>query len=108
MAETVDRTPKTTEELEAILKSPEQYQELLSNPEKLQRFVKDYARHQMRTGLQGKIDEALHDGLKSFLMRGDVFSKDLVETWLDWKRTNEIDEVRVRPHPYEFALYYDC
>jgi glutamine synthetase len=37
-----------------------------------------------------------------------VFSKDLIETWIAWKRENEIDAVRLRPHPAEFALYFDC
>ena len=40
--------------------------------------------------------------------RGDVFSEELIETWIDWKRENEIDTVRLRPHPAEFALYFDC
>ena len=43
-----------------------------------------------------------------FLMKGDVFSKDLIETWLDWKRSNEIDRIRKLPHPLEFDLYHDC
>ncbi len=38
---------------------------------------------------------------------GGVFTPDLIETWIDLKRTNEIDPLRLRPHPYEFALYYD-
>ena len=42
-----------------------------------------------------------------YLLKGDVFSKDLVETWVDWKRSNEIDTLRKRPHPFEFALYHD-
>jgi glutamine synthetase len=37
-----------------------------------------------------------------------VFSEDLITTWIDWKRENEVDAVRLRPHPMEFALYYDC
>jgi glutamine synthetase len=37
-----------------------------------------------------------------------VFSKELIETWIAWKRENEVDAVRLRPHPAEFALYYDC
>jgi glutamine synthetase len=41
-----------------------------------------------------------------FLMRGDVFNPDLLRAWIGWKRT-EIDEVRMRPHPHEFALYFD-
>ncbi len=43
-----------------------------------------------------------------FLLKGDVFSKDLIETWIDWKRTNEIDRLRKMPHPLEFSLYHDC
>jgi len=40
--------------------------------------------------------------------KGDVFSEDLIRTWIDWKRENEVDPVRLRPHPMEFGLYYDC
>jgi glutamine synthetase len=47
--------------------------------------------------------EADHD----FLTEGDVFTPDLIETWIDYKRTNEIDPLRFRPHPHEFELYYD-
>ncbi|GAB3302824.1 type I glutamate--ammonia ligase [Epidermidibacterium keratini] len=42
-----------------------------------------------------------------FLLEGDVFTSDLVETWIRYKRENEIDPVRLRPHPHEFAMYYD-
>jgi len=42
-----------------------------------------------------------------FLLRGDVFSTDLVETWIEYKRKNEALEIAVRPHPHEFALYFD-
>jgi len=58
----------------------------------------------------GSLSEAL-DALEAdhdFLLRGDVFSKELIETWIAWKRENEVDVVRLRPHPAEFALYYDC
>jgi len=43
-----------------------------------------------------------------FLTKGSVFTQDVIDTWLDYKRTKECDPVRLRPHPYEFALYYDC
>ena len=36
-----------------------------------------------------------------------VFTKDVIETWLNYKRDKEIDAIRLRPHPYEFHLYYD-
>ena len=42
-----------------------------------------------------------------FLRAGGVFTDDLIETWLEYKRLHEIDEVRLRPHPWEFMLYYD-
>jgi glutamine synthetase len=42
-----------------------------------------------------------------FLLKGDVFSEELLETFIGYKRKNEADAVRLRPHPYEFALYYD-
>ena len=42
-----------------------------------------------------------------FLTAGNVFTPDLIETWIDYKRTNEIDPIRLRPHPHEFELYYD-
>lgn len=55
------------------------------------------------------LDEAL-DNLENdhqFLLKGGVFSEDLVEAWLSYKRENEADAVRIRPHPHEFFLYYD-
>ncbi len=42
-----------------------------------------------------------------YLLEGGVFTPDLIETWISYKRENEIDQMRLRPHPYEFALYYD-
>jgi glutamine synthetase len=43
-----------------------------------------------------------------FLLRGDVFTEDVLETWLTWKRTREVAPMRLRPHPYEFCLYFDA
>lgn len=43
-----------------------------------------------------------------FLLKGDVFTEDVIETWIEYKTKNEVDAVRLRPHPYEFTLYYDC
>jgi glutamine synthetase len=57
----------------------------------------------------GSLNEAL-DALEfdhAFLLRGDVFTKDVIETWLSYKRQKEADPIRLRPHPYEFHLYYD-
>ena len=42
-----------------------------------------------------------------YLLEGGVFTKDLIETWVAYKRSAEIDYVRLRPHPAEFELYYD-
>jgi glutamine synthetase len=58
----------------------------------------------------GSLDEAL-DALEAdhdFLLKGGVFTEDLIETWIDYKRREEADAVRLRPHPWEFALYYDA
>jgi glutamine synthetase len=58
----------------------------------------------------GSLAEALNalEADHEFLLKGDVFSEELIETWITWKRDNEVDTVRLRPHPAEFALYYDC
>ncbi len=57
----------------------------------------------------GSLDEAL-DALAQdhdYLLRGEVFPKDVIETWIAYKREREAAAVRLRPHPYEFCLYYD-
>ena len=59
--------------------------------------------------MPGSLDQAL-DALEKdhdFLLRGDVFTKDVIETWLEYKRKAEVDAIRLRPHPWEFALYFD-
>jgi glutamine synthetase len=55
--------------------------------------------------------EASLDALRAdheFLLRGDVFSPDVIDTWIWYKRTHEVEAVRTRPHPYEFTLYFDA
>ncbi|MEX1327914.1 MAG: type I glutamate--ammonia ligase [Desulfobacterales bacterium] len=57
----------------------------------------------------GSLDEAL-DALKAdqeFLMKGDVFTQDAIDMWIDYKTENEVNDVKLRPHPHEFYLYYD-
>jgi glutamine synthetase len=57
----------------------------------------------------GSLGEAL-DALEKdqeFLLKGGVFTEDLIEEWINYKRTKEIDAIRLRPHPYEFVLYHD-
>jgi glutamine synthetase len=44
----------------------------------------------------------------AFLLAGDVFTEDFVKTWISYKLNNEAIPVSIRPHPYEFSLYYDC
>jgi glutamine synthetase len=51
--------------------------------------------------------EALEED-HAFLTKGDVFTEDLIETFISWKKDKEIDPIRLRPHPYEFDLYYNC
>ena len=59
--------------------------------------------------MPGSLENAL-DALEAdhqFLLKGDVFTEELLNTYIEYKREKEVDAVRLRPHPYEFALYYD-
>lgn len=69
--------------------SPEELADVPSTPPSLERAL-----------------DALQDDYQ-FLLKGDVFTEDVITTWIAYKRKNEVDAVRLRPHPYEFALYYD-
>jgi len=57
----------------------------------------------------GSLDESLKalEADNEFLRKGDVFTEDVIDTWLEYKRKREIDAVRLRPHPWEFYLYFD-
>lgn len=57
----------------------------------------------------GSLDAALEALQKDheFLLKGDVFTEDVISTWIEYKMKNEVDAMRLRPHPYEFCLYYD-
>lgn len=57
----------------------------------------------------GSLEETLNalERDHAFLLKGDVFTKDVIDTWLEYKRVKEVDAIRLRPHPYEFALYFD-
>jgi glutamine synthetase len=59
--------------------------------------------------MPGSLDEALRNLEKDhqFLLKGGVFTEDLVETWIAYKRGREVDPLRLRPHPYEYFMYYD-
>ncbi|MGB8706539.1 MAG: type I glutamate--ammonia ligase, partial [Dehalococcoidia bacterium] len=55
------------------------------------------------------LEEALNSLEKDhdYLLKGDVFTPDVIEVWLEYKRTREVDALRLRPHPYEFYMYFD-
>jgi glutamine synthetase len=59
--------------------------------------------------MPGSLDEAVREleADHDFLLQGGVFTKDLIESWIAYKRDNDIDPVRLRPHPHEFELYFD-
>jgi glutamine synthetase len=69
-------------------------------------FEEDRGVAQVPGSLEAALDalEADHE----FLLRGDVFSRELIDTWVSYKREQECDIVRLRPHPAEFALYFDA
>ncbi len=58
----------------------------------------------------GSLEEVLAslEADHEFLLEGGVFTQDVIDTWIEYKREHELDQVRLRPHPWEFALYYDC
>ena len=98
-------------------KLSELYEELgsttkrLEKTEILSKFLKDLSekdKQKVKT-VPGSLDESL-DALEKdqkFLLQGNVFTQDIIDTWIAYKRENEIDPLRLRPHPYEFFLYYD-
>ncbi len=59
--------------------------------------------------MPASLEESLRNLEKdhAFLLKGNVFTQDVIDTWLSYKREKEVDQVRIRPHPYEFFLYYD-
>jgi len=65
--------------------------------------------HALVKQVPGSLNEVL-DNLEAdhdWLTAGNVFTPDLIETWIDYKRSAEVDALRLRPHPHEFELYYD-
>ena len=58
----------------------------------------------------GSLAEALNalESDHAFLLEGDVFTKDVIETYVNYKRENEVNPVNIQPHPHEFKLYYDA
>ena len=79
--------------------------------EPLDKDIYDLSPEEMKAvpSMPSSLEEAL-DALEddhAFLMKGDVFTEELLENYVSYKRKFEADAVRLRPHPYEFALYYD-
>jgi glutamine synthetase len=58
----------------------------------------------------GSLEEAMRalEADHEFLMKGDVFTQDAIDMWLEYKWNKEINPMRMRPVPYEFVLYFDC
>src|SRR5712691_3887018 len=79
--------------------------------EPLDKDIYDLSPEEMKMvpSMPASLEEALAclEDDHGFLLKGDVFSEELLETFISYKRKNEADAVRLRPHPYEFALYYD-
>jgi glutamine synthetase len=79
--------------------------------EPLDKDIYDLSPEELRNvpSMPGSLEEALNclEEGHGFLLKGDVFTEELLEAFIDYKRKNEADAIRLRPHPYEFALYYD-
>jgi len=77
----------------------------------LDKDIYDLSPEEMKSvpSMPGSLEESaeLPRGRSRVSAAGDVFTEELIETFIDYKRKNEADAVRLRPHPYEFALYYD-
>src|SRR5881396_3794940 len=82
------------------------------NPgEPLDKDIYDLSPEEMKNvpSMPASLEEALNclEDDHTFMTKGDVFTEELIETFIDYKRKNEAEAMRLRPHPYEFALYYD-
>jgi glutamine synthetase len=79
--------------------------------EPLDKDIYDLSPEEMKSvpSMPGSLEEALTclEEDHQFLLKGDVFTEELLETFIEYKRKNEAEAIRLRPHPYEFSLYYD-
>lgn len=79
--------------------------------EPLDRDIYDMSPEELKNvpSLPGSLEEALAalERDYDFLLKGDVFTESLIERWIRYKREREVNQLRLRPHPYEFALYFD-
>jgi len=79
--------------------------------ESLDKDIYDLSPEEMKNvpSMPASLEEALIclEEDHAFLLKGDVFTEELLEAYISYKRRAEADAIRLRPHPYEFALYYD-
>jgi glutamine synthetase len=79
--------------------------------EPLDKDIYDMSPEELRNvpSLPGSLEESLKalENDHQFMLEGDVFTEELIHTWIDYKIKAEVNAVRLRPHPYEFQLYYD-
>ena len=79
--------------------------------EPLDKDIYDLSPEEMKAvpSMPASLDEALNclEDDHAFLLKGDVFTEELIETFISYKRRAEAEAIRLRPHPYEFALYFD-
>ena len=71
-------------------------------------YLEPEEKHEIKN-TPGSLNEVL-DALEAdhqFLLKGGVFTQDVIDTWISYKRTREAEQVALRPHPYEFYMYYD-
>jgi glutamine synthetase len=79
--------------------------------EPLDKDIYDLSPEQLKNvpSLPASLDEALDalEGDNEFLLKGDVFTPQLIDRWIGYKREKEIQPLRMRPHPLEFSMYFD-
>jgi glutamine synthetase len=94
-----------------ILAGPDGVQNLIEPPDPVDKDLYDHPPEELALVPQvpASLEAALNalENDNDFLTVGGVFTPDLIETWIEYKTVHELDEVRLRPHPWEFALYYD-
>ena len=78
----------------------------------LDKDIYDMTREQLKDvpSTPGSLAQSLEalENDHEFLLRGDVFTEDVIETWIEYKMEKEVEPIQLRPHPYEFMLYYDA
>jgi glutamine synthetase len=79
--------------------------------EPLDKDIYDLAPEELKNvpSLPGSLEESLAalEADHEFLLKGEVFTRQLVERWISYKREKEIQPLRMRPHPFEFGMYFD-